>query len=115
VGSKPCLCTIFFFAIFPDLMGQREQVNGPIGHGRPANGPIGHGYQAGLPCLGRGCGTRADRARPDYPLGLTGPCRAGPPVWPIIVCVNKYSQALLDLVVGTWYSLISCHILKQGI
>jgi hypothetical protein len=28
------------------------------------NGPARHGYQAGVPCLGRICGTRADRARP---------------------------------------------------
>jgi hypothetical protein len=40
------------------------------------NGPTQHGYQAGVPCLGRVCGTRADRAQPIYLSGLTGPCRA---------------------------------------
>jgi hypothetical protein len=58
-----------FFAIFHDLMGERGQVNGPAQHDY---------HQAGVQCLGRGCGTRAGRARPDYPSGLTGPCRAGP-------------------------------------
>jgi hypothetical protein len=47
----------------------------------PFNGPARHDYQAAVPCLGRGCGTWADRARPDYPSCLTGPYRAGPPVW----------------------------------
>jgi hypothetical protein len=40
------------------------------------NGPARHGYQTGVPCLGRVSGTWADRARPDYLSGLTGPCRA---------------------------------------
>jgi hypothetical protein len=32
--------------------------------------------QHGLPCLGRVSGTWADRTRPNYLSGLTGPCRA---------------------------------------
>jgi hypothetical protein len=36
-------------------MGERDQLNGPARHD----------HQAAVPCLGRGCGTRAGRARPD--------------------------------------------------
>jgi hypothetical protein len=42
------------------------------------NESVQHDYQAGVPCLGHGCGTRASRTRLDYPSSLTGPCRAGP-------------------------------------
>jgi hypothetical protein len=38
------------------------------------NGSARHSYQAGVPC--RVCGMQADRARPVYLSGLTGPCRA---------------------------------------